>query len=98
MRKRVRQITTGGAIVVVAILAAATWAGVRQDANGNQISQDIVAPGGGGQIVSGGGAVLNGSVGQAAVGLSLTTADTRLYSGIHAPQAPGIPPAVWLVY
>ena len=98
MRTRFRRAAVCGVAAVVGVLCVAAWAGVRQDANGGRISQDIVAPGGGGRIVSSGGAVLNASVGQTAVGLSLTAASDRLYSGVYAPQPPGMPPAVWIVY
>ena len=98
MSRRLPRITPASVIVVLAILTAATWASVLQDGGGNSISTDVVAPGGGGRIVSGHGAVLNSCIGQTAVGLSLTTTDVRLSSGVLAPQGVASPPAVWVVY
>ena len=97
MTKHLRYITRVGVVVVLTILAAITWAGVLQDGGGNEISTDIVAPAGGARIASGGGAVLNSCIGQTAVGLSFTTADARLCSGVLTPRR--LPePAVWIVH
>ena len=72
-------------ILLVLMLASMTWAGIRINPLGGKIVRDIVAPGGGGRIINGQGYVINGSVGQCAVGLSVTSSGNKLFHGVHGP-------------
>ncbi len=75
-------------LFIFPLLAVLSWAGTRQDTEGNTISEDVVAPGGGKRVVDVDGNVTNATAGQAAGGLSQALSGSQNYHGVHRPILP----------
>jgi len=86
------------ASLLVVFCLVVSYAGVRQDSNGNKITQDIVAPGGGGLIVNGNGSNLNCSVGQVAVGVSTSPSGSTLIHGVYTFEIQETNPSGWIMH
>ena len=76
-------------LLAACVLAAAlSQAGMRQDPDGNTISGDIIAPGGGSLAINNGDPVrvaIEGTVGQSVVTGSTSASGSMLYHGVQGP-------------
>ena len=77
------------------VLLGLSWAGIRQDSQGNTISQDVASSSGALHIFASNKTEMVGIVGEAATGVSSSSSGSELYSGVYA-MSPGYPAGILL--